>query len=118
MGDSFTYSKIIKDSAEITVNRVYYYDGRSFSLDIIYNDIIVIKNSDEIFYNCSDIKLINLTLFITSEIEFMSDMLAYCYGLEYKQFLPNFGPKIIDIKNMFYNCEFMRFLYLSNFNTS
>ena len=79
-----------------------------------------LTNCSFMFYGLSNIKEIDLTYFDLSQVISMNSMFGECYNLEYIKFNNNIENKLSvnDMSYMFENCLSLKYLDLSNFDTS
>ena len=70
------------------------------------------------FYNCSGLKVLNLSKFNTSSVTDMSSMFYNCSGLKALKLSKFNTSSVMNMSSMFYNCSRLTELNVSNFNTS
>ena len=88
------------------------------TLDLQYTDTSSVSDMGWMFYNCSSLTSLDLSNFDTSNVTDMSGMFCKCSGLTNLD-LSNFDTSnVTDMSNMFYGCYGLTSLDLSNFNTS
>ena len=70
------------------------------------------------FYDCSHLKEIDLTNFITNKVTNMAYMFSGCHNLK-KIDLSNFNTEKVDnMEHAFYGCNNLNYLDISNFRTN
>jgi len=78
---------------------------------------VLIKNCKAMFYKLGNLISIDLSSFVTSEVEDMSYMFSDCINL--KNIKSNFETiKVAKMNSMFNNCSKLEYLNLSTFNTN
>ena len=103
-------------------NEKYKYQNHyNFKIGEKYKIRLNIKNTiqscNEMFYNCYNLKEINLSSFDFKNVNDMSYMFFECYNLE-KIYFSSFDTKnVTDMSYMFYNCYNLKEIDLSSFNT-
>ncbi len=82
-----------------------------------FNQMALFKNINGLFYNCSSLKSINLSKFISNNIESMKYLFHNCYSLE-SIVLTNFNTlNVKDMSYMFNFCYSLKEINLFSFNT-
>ena len=72
----------------------------------------------KMFYNCKSLKSLDLSKFITSEVNNMQYMFFFCRNLT-SLIISSFDTSnVINMNNMFHYCSSIKLLNLSNFDTS
>ena len=71
------------------------------------------------FTECNEIKLLDLSNFITDNVKDMSFLFSDCFKLKEIKGINNFKTsKVVNMESMFNSCKELEYLDLSNFNTS
>ena len=95
----------------------YFIPEREGYYDIKLKFKYLVQDCSFMFENCSNIIMIDLSLFNTNIVCDMNHMFAGCENL-IKIDLTNFTTKnVVDMKYMFYKCSKLKSIDLSNFNT-
>ncbi len=80
-------------------------------------DMTAVTNIECMFHNCSGLTELNISNFVTSNVENMKGMFINCSALQELD-LSNFNTeKVTDMSYMFYGCRALRTLNLSSFDT-
>ena len=87
----------------------------NFKIKLIFK--IKITDCKNMFYNCSNIKSIDLSNFDTSEVNDMSWMFHGCVNLKTINLSKLNTEKVKNMKEMFSGCQTLSSLDLSSFNT-
>ena len=110
------------DTSSVTkMNGMFYECNALETLDLSNFNTSNVKNMANMFGSCKALKTLDLSNFNTSNVEGsgMMSMFGYCTGLESIKFGENFKTdNIKSMQSMFINCEKLKKLDLSSFNTS
>ena len=99
--------------------RVMFYNCSNLkNLDLQYMDTSAVNDMNGMFYNCSSLTSLDLSNFDTSNVTDMSDMFYNCSGLTNLNLSSFNTSNVTNMSNMFYGCSGLTSLDLSNFNTS
>ena len=97
-------------------NYSYYFNESMNTIKLIWNNNI--NNCKNMFFKCSMIISLDLSNFITSEVENMGNMFGQCSSLTSLD-VSNFDTsQVRDMGGMFSGCSSLNSIYLSNFITS
>jgi len=114
----------LKDNVELYINNEkYYLDSHGYSnlendgeYKVILKFKVKVNNCHELFYDCRDIKYIDLTSFYAKDITDMSRMFYDCKNLQ-KVDLSNFDAvNLINMDEMFRGCDNLNDVNLNSFN--
>ena len=86
-----------------------------YTIRIIFN--ILMKDCSYMFYNCENIRNINLSLFDAQKVTHMNHMFSHCYNLLNVNLLRLNTKSLINMSYMFCSCESLTKIDLSSFNT-
>ena len=78
----------------------------------------VFINTSYMFYNCSSLKSIDLSLFNTINVINMSNMFENCSSLESINLSSFYTSNVTNMHRMFYRCSSLESIDLSSFNTN
>src|SRR5574337_360910 len=85
--------------------------------NLTYLDTSEVTNMTGMFYDCYDLKQLDLSNFNTSNVTSMERMFFYCTNLESLD-LSKFDTKnVTDMTGLFFNCDKLKTLDISGFNT-
>ena len=99
----FTYKYKSKEKGEIKVK-------------LKFNKLLT--STFYMFYGCSSLKSIDLSLFDSSDVNNMYGMFRDCSSLKSINFSSFNTSSVISMKNMFYGCSSLKSLDLSSFDTT
>ena len=99
----FNFRYKIKDSREIKVK---------------FKFKKVLTNTSFMFYNCSNLKKIDFSSFISRKVNDMNNMFAWCSSLKSIDLSSFNTNNVKDMSDMFYKCELLDLIDLSSFNTN
>ena len=119
-----TNKKLFEENIDLYIN------DKKFKFDFKYK----IKDSNEIkvkfkfnkiltttslmFYECSELKSIDLSSFNTNNVNNMSSMFSHCYELKSVKFSSSFNTSNVkNMSGMFYDCYALKSIDLSSLNT-
>ena len=78
-----------------------------------------VVNMSYMFYNCYNLKYLDLSNFDTSNVNDLNHMFSGCFNLREIKGINNFNTnKVINMGSMFDKCNKLKYLDLSNFDTS
>ena len=77
-----------------------------------------IKKMNRMFYNCENLKNIDLSNFNTKNVEIMNSMFYQCLQLDNINLSELESSKVNDASSMFENCVSLKNIDISNFNNS
>ena len=93
----------------------YFFSIGNFKIKMVFK--IKMTNCKNMFYNCSNLKNIDLSSFDTKDVTDMSNMFAGCGNLKNLNLSSINTDKVTDMSYMFYGCDLLQNLDLSSFNT-
>ena len=125
----FDYKIKVKDLKEIKVrfkfkkvliNTSYmFYNCSSLkSIDLSLFNTINVINMSSIFKKCSSLESINLSSFYTTNVTNMREMFSYCSSLKLIDLSSFNTSNVTDMHSMFYSCSSLESIDLSSFNTN
>ena len=86
-------------------------------LDLSSLQTKTVTNMSDMFYNCENLTNINLSNFNTENVTDMSGLFSRCSNLQYIDLSSFNTQKVTSMSNMFGCCNKLTYLNLSNFNT-
>jgi len=106
----------LKDNVDISINyKKYYLDSLGYcnfpeeeeegEYKVILKFKVKVNNCHELFYNCRDIKYIDLTSFYAKDITDMSRMFCDCKNLQKVDLSYFDAVNLINMDEMFSGCE-------------
>ena len=90
-------------------------DSKEIKVKIKFKKKLI--NASFIFYGCSSLESIDLSLLDTSEVINMSNMFSLCSSMKSINLSSFNTNNVTNMGRMFYNCESLESLDLSSFNT-
>lgn len=101
----------------INMNNLFYECSDLKELDVSGLDTRNVTDMSNMFYGCCKLKELDVSRFNTSSVEDMSGMFCCCKSLELLD-LSNFDThKVINMSRMFMICKMLKRLDISGFNT-
>ncbi|MCJ1995073.1 BspA family leucine-rich repeat surface protein, partial [Lactococcus piscium] len=85
--------------------------------NLTYLDTSEVTNMDKMFYDCYDLKQLDLSNFNTSNVTSIVDMFFYCVSLKSLDLSKFDTKKMTDMTGLFKTCTGLKTLDLSSFNT-
>lgn len=123
--DSYIDAKrdITNENVEIFVNRkkinfgFYYASNEIGEIKVKFKFKKLLVNTSYLFYNCSSLKLIDLSSFKTAKIKSMISMFENCSSLESLDLVSFNTSNVQNMSCMFRNCSSLKNINLSLFET-
>ena len=86
-----------------------------YTIKIVFN--VLMKDCSYMFYNCENIRNINLTSFDSQKVTDMNHMFSRCFNLLSINLLRLNTISLTNMSSMFSNCQSLKSIDLSAFNT-
>ena len=106
----------INGSPNTTITNRYYFDGINNTVKLKWTSHI--NSCKDMFHGCSNITEIDLSYFVTSNVQVMWSMFEGCSQLSSLNLLNFDTSQVTDMESMFEGCSQLSSLDLSHFQTS
>ena len=120
----YTCSPMFTKPNEVYINKIKKNQVLSqYSFNQTENEVILIwnqpvNNCNCLFNDCKDIKKIDMSNFVSSQVTSMLNMFTKCSSLVSLDLSHLDTSQVIDMQNMFIYCTNLKYLNVSNFKTS
>ena len=99
------------------MNELFYNCENLKQIDLSYFDTRNVINMSGIFYGCKNLEYIDLKTFYTNKVTNLNNMFHSCKNLKEINFCNFYTKNVIDMSYMFLGCECLQKIDLSNFDT-